>query len=239
MRSRNIFQSVAHAVDGLVHVLHTHKHMRYHFLLGAVVLLISAVLLVSRIELLLLCAAITFVVLAELVNSAIEAAVDLASPERQPLAKVAKDAAGAAVLVAIVGALIIGAGVFLTPGSLQVLQGAGGRPAPHFLHVALVGVVTVLVAVILAKLWGGYGDVTRGGIVSAHSALAFFCFVSVWFLAPHDIIVRGLAFVLAVLVAQSRVEAGIHNLREVLIGVGVALIVGIGLYWALAMRAGA
>jgi len=239
VKSRNLFQSVAHAIDGLVHVLHTHKHMRYHFLLGAVVMLISALLRVSRIELLLLCAAITFVVLAELVNSAIEATVDLASPEHHVLAKVAKDAAGAAVLVAIVGALIIGAGVFLTHDSLRVLQGAGGQTdPPHVLHVALVGVVTVLVAVILAKLWGGHVDVTRGGIVSAHSALAFFCFVSVWFLAPHDIIVRGLAFVLAVLVAQSRVEAGIHNLREVLIGVAVALIVGIGLYWALALRAG-
>jgi diacylglycerol kinase (ATP) len=238
VKSRNIVQSVGHAIDGLVHVLHTHKHMRYHFLIAAVVLLISALLRVSRTDVLLLCAAITLVVLAELVNSALEAVVDLASPEHQPLAKVAKDAAGAAVLVAIIGALIVGAGVFLTPASLEVLQGAGSRPAPHFLHVGLVGLVTVLVAVILAKLWGGRGEVTRGGIVSAHSALAFFCFVSVWFLAPHDVIVRGLAFVLAVLVAQSRVDAGIHNLREVLIGVGVALIVGIGLYWALAMRAG-
>lgn len=238
MKSRSLVQSVAHAVDGLVHVLHTHKHMRYHFVIAAVVLLISALLRVSRIELLLLCAAITLVVLAELVNSAVEATVDLVSPGRQPLAKVAKDAAGAAVLVATAGAALIGAGIFISRESLEALQGVGNRPAPHFLHVALVGVVTVLSAVIVAKLWGGRGTVTRGGVVSAHSALAFFCFVSVWFLAPDDIIIRALAFVLAVLVAQSRVEAGIHSLREVLIGVVVALVVGIGLYGALAMRTG-
>ncbi len=238
VKSRSLVQSVRHAVDGLVHVLHTHKHMRYHFVIAAVVLLVSALLRVSRIELLLLSAAIILVVLAELVNSSVEAVVDLVSPERHPLAKAAKDAAGAAVLVAIGGAIIIGAGVFMKPESLAVLQGVGRRPAPHVLHVASVGAVTVLVAVVLAKLWGGRGTVTKGGAVSAHSALAFFCFVSVWFLAPDDMIVRGMAFVLAVLVAQSRVEAGIHNLREVLIGMVVALVVGIGLYSALAMRAG-
>ncbi|UCC67238.1 MAG: diacylglycerol kinase [Armatimonadota bacterium] len=229
---------MAHAIDGLVHVLHTHKHMRYHFVIAAVVLVISALLRVSRIELLLLCAAITLVVLAELVNSAIETAVDLVSPEHNALAKVAKDVASAAVLVSCVGAILVGAGVFISRESLEALQGAGNRPAPHFLHVALVGVVTVLSAVIVAKLWGGRGTVTRGGVVSAHSALAFFCFVSVWFLAPDDIIIRALAFVLAVLVAQSRVESGIHSLREVLIGVVVALVVGIGLYGAFAMRTG-
>ncbi len=238
MKSRSIPQSVAHAVDGLVHVLQEHKHMRYHFAIGAVVLLVSVLLSVAPVGVLLICVAITLVVLAELVNSAVEAAVDLASPERQPLAKVAKDVASAAVLVSCVGAVLIGAGVFINRDSLEALRGAGTRPAPHFLHVGLVGVVTVLVAVVLAKLWGGRGAVTRGGVVSAHSALAFFCFVSVWFLAPHDIIVRALAFVLAVLVAQSRIDAGIHNLREVLIGVVVALVVGVGLYGALAMRAG-
>ena len=78
---------------------------------------------------------------------------------------------------------------------------------------------------------------TKGGVVSAHSALAFFCFISVWFLSP-DIVVRGLAFVLALLVAQSRVEAGIHTVREVLIGVVVALAIGIGTYGLLSVRLG-
>jgi len=95
----------------------------------------------------------------------------------------------------------------------------------------------VVVAIILGKLWGGHGSLTRGGLVSAHSALAFFCFISVWFLTG-DYIVRGLAFALAILVAQSRVDAGIHTVREVLIGIVVAVVVGSGLYGFLAIRAG-
>jgi len=237
MRSNNLLESVAHATDGMVYVLHHHRHMRYHLLIAAVALLLSAILKVSRVELLLLVTAITLVIMAELANSAVEAVVDLASPELRPLARVAKDVSGGVVLAAVVGALLIGAGVFLKQASLEALQGAGTGRGPHFLHVALVGVVTVILAVILGKLWGRRGTLTKGGVVSAHSALASFCFVSVWFLTP-DIVVRGLAFVLALLVAQSRVEAGIHTVREVLIGVVVALVIGIGMYGLLSVRLG-
>ena len=73
--------------------------------------------------------------------------------------------------------------------------------------------------------------------LSAHSALAFFCLVSVCYLSS-DVLVWALSFVLAMLVAQSRVETGVHTLREVLIGGAVALAVGGGLYGVLAMRGG-
>jgi len=237
MRPRTLIESTRNAVEGLVYVLHRDWHMRFLFLLGSVVILASTIFRVTRMELLLLSVAICLVVLAELLNSAIETVVDLVSPEFHPLAKAAKDIGGAGVLVACIIGVLILVGVFLSAQGIERLQGATIRPAPHPLHVALAGVVTVVVAVILGKLWGRRGTLTKGGVVSAHSALAFFCFVSVWFLTP-DILVRGLAFVMAVLVAQSRVQSGIHTVREVLIGVVVALLVGGGIYSMLAMRAG-
>jgi len=51
---------------------------------------------------------ITLVWAAELTNTAIEAAIDLASPDRHPLAKAGKDAAAGAVLVTAIGAILIG-----------------------------------------------------------------------------------------------------------------------------------
>jgi len=238
MKSRHLLDSARYAIEGLAHVLHRDWHMRLLFLIGAIVLLFSAVVRVTRVELVLLCVAITLVVLAEVLNSAIESVVDLVSPEYHPLAKVAKDLGGAGVLVAIAMGLLITAGVFINADVLDALRGAAQREAPHPLHVLLVGTVTVVVAVILGKVWGQRGTLTRGGAISAHSAVAFFCFVSIWFLTP-DVITRLLGFGLAVLVAQSRVDAGIHTVREVLIGAGVALVVGFALYGALAMRTGA
>jgi len=218
-------------------VLRKDWHVRALFLIGALVLLASTIIRVSRIELLLLCLAVTLVVLAEVLNSAIETVVDLVSPKYHPLAKIAKDVGGAGVMMAILMGVLIVVGVFLNAEALRTLSGWGRRPPPHLLHVLLVGVATVLVAVILGKLWGGRGTLTRGGVVSAHSAIAFFCFVSIWFLTP-DIIARLLALILALLVAQSRVDAGIHTLREVVIGAVVALAAGFALYSALAMRPG-
>jgi len=144
---------------------------------------------------------------------------------------------GAGVLVATIFGTVVALGVFVNADALKALQGLPTRPEPHILHIGLVGIVTVVAAVILGKFWGGHGSLTRGGLVSAHSALAFFAFVSICFLTP-DIIVRALGLVLALLVAQSRVDAGIHTLREVIIGLVVALLVGGGLYGFLAMRAG-
>jgi len=237
MRSRYLLDSARFAAEGLVHVLHKDWHVRVLFLVGALVLLASAVVRVTRVELLLLCLAVTLVVLAEVVNSAIETVVDLVSPEYHPLAKIAKDVGGAGVLVAIVMGSLIVIGVFVNAEALDTLRGASLRQPPHPLHVVLVGLVSVFVAVIIGKLWGGRGSLIRGGAVSAHSALAFFCFVSIWFLTPN-ILERVLAFILAVLVAQSRVDAGIHTVREVLIGAIVALVTGFALYGALVMRAG-
>jgi diacylglycerol kinase (ATP) len=237
VRNRGLIDSSRNAVEGLLHVLQQDWHMRFICLVGAVVMLISALLRVSRIEVLILLVAISMVVLAEVINRAIEVVVDLVSPGYHPLARVAKDVGGAGVLVVSIMGVVIALGVFVNADALAVIQGLSTRPVPHFLHIGLVGVVTVVVAVILGKIWGGHGSLTRGGLVSAHSALAFFCFISIWFLTT-DPITRGLAFVLAVLVAQSRVEAGIHTVREVIIGTLVALVVGVLLYGLLTMRAG-
>jgi diacylglycerol kinase (ATP) len=236
VKPRGLISSSRNAVDGLLHVLRHDWHVRLIALLGAIVLLLSALLRVGRLEVLVLCATICMVVLAEVLNRAIEAVVDLASPEPHPLAKVAKDVGGAGVLVASIFGIVIVLGVFVDAERFAALQGLGAGSAPHFLHVALVGVVTVVVAVILGKLWGGHGTLTRGGLVSAHSALAFFCFISICFLTP-DFVVWALGLALALLVAQSRVDAGIHTVREVVIGVVVALVVGVGLYGLLAMQA--
>lgn len=237
MKSRHLFDSFRYAFEGLVHALHVDWHLRYIALAGAIVLMVSAFAKLTRIEILLLFVAVSLVVVAELFNRAVEAAVDLVSPEISPGARIAKDVAAAAVLVSVVCGLLIVAGVFTQAAILDALRGAGDRPRPHFLHVALAGLVTVTVAVVLAKLWQGHWDLARGGMISAHSALAFFCFVSVCFLTS-DILIWGLAFVMAVLVAQSRVQAGIHSVREVLIGAAVALLAGWLLYGLLPMRGG-
>ena len=97
--SSSFFASLRHAVDGWSLVLASQRNMQIHL---AVALALSALCVPLHLQaletaLLLLCVGLVFA--AELGNSALEACVDLYSPQRHPLAKRAKDAAAAAVLV--------------------------------------------------------------------------------------------------------------------------------------------
>jgi rRNA maturation RNase YbeY len=98
---------------GLLNVWATQPNLRIHLAISAVVLLAGALLGIERWEWAALVLTIALVLVAETLNTAIEAAVDLASPEIHPLAGRAKDAASAAVLLAALLAVAIGAIVFV------------------------------------------------------------------------------------------------------------------------------
>ena len=83
--------------------------MRIHALVAALVVLAGALLRLTPGEWALAALAIALVVAVELLNTALEAVVDLVSPGEHPLAKRAKDVAAAAVLVASFGAAAAGA----------------------------------------------------------------------------------------------------------------------------------
>ena len=80
--------------------------MRIHFALAAVVLILAFAYGVTKLELMALLLAISFVLIAEMVNTAIEATIDLATTSFDPLAKLAKDIAAGAVLIAAVNAVV-------------------------------------------------------------------------------------------------------------------------------------
>lgn len=223
MKSRSVFQSFRFAMEGLVHALQTHAHMRYMLLIAAATLLVGQLLRVDRIGLMALLFCSGLVVIVELLNTALEAAVDLACDSFHPLAKAAKDMAGAAVMVACAVAVFIGSLVMLESPRLTYLFGlkaAQARPAP--LHVALVGAALIAIFVVLGKVWGKKGTLWRGGAISGHAALAGYFLATIAYKAGSPLIF-GLALALAFLVAQARLEAGFHTLREVLIGSAVGL----------------
>ncbi|WP_372662916.1 diacylglycerol kinase family protein [Cohnella sp.] len=108
-RGRSHFiQAFRHAFDGIKGALRRERHMRFHFAAAIVVVILAAWLQVGRMEWLWLLAAITGVWVSELLNTAIERAVDLATTEVHPLAKAAKDTAAGAVLVAAFFAAVVG-----------------------------------------------------------------------------------------------------------------------------------
>ncbi len=109
---RNSFK---YAFSGFFHVLKTQKNAWLHLAATVIVVALSLWVRIGRLEWLAILLVIGLVWMAEFMNTALEVIVDLASPEKHPLAKVAKDVGAASVLIAAILAVIIGISVLWQP----------------------------------------------------------------------------------------------------------------------------
>src|SRR5256884_8736350 len=107
-RAPTILDSFNYAFEGIIHVLRTQRNLRIHFAVAFAVLIAALVINVTKLELIALLISITFVLIAEMLNTAVEAAIDIATTSFDPMAKLAKDIAAGAVLIATINALIVG-----------------------------------------------------------------------------------------------------------------------------------
>ncbi len=105
-------KSFRYAAAGLVFLLKSEPHARIHLLATTLVIIVAIALDISRQDWLWLAVAITLVWAFEAVNTAIEHLCDVVSPEHSQSVKRAKDVAAGAVLIAAIGAAIIGLCVF-------------------------------------------------------------------------------------------------------------------------------
>ncbi len=97
-----------HALRGWQYVLKTQRNAWIHSLTAITVILLSLWLQISALDWAVLILTIAMVFTAEFINTSIEAVVDLASPQKHPLAKVGKDVGAGAVLIASVAGVLIG-----------------------------------------------------------------------------------------------------------------------------------
>ena len=219
-RSPSILQSFNFAFEGIIHVLRTQRNMRIHFALAVGVLIAALAVGVGRLELVALLLAISFVLIAEMLNTALEAGIDVATTSFDPLAKLAKDIAAGAVLIATINAVAVGYLVFverIEDPSSNVLDKLRDAPA----EVTLIAFVVTIFLVIGLKAYTGRGRPLRGGLPSGHAAVAFAGWMAATYIlgdSTHWFLISSLTFIMALLVAQTRVEAGIHSFLEVLSG---------------------
>ena len=93
------------AFEGIIFTLATQRNMRIHYFLAVLAMLACILLGVERVEFALVIFAASFVIAAEMLNTAVEATIDVATTAFNPLAKVAKDVAAGAVLIASFNAI--------------------------------------------------------------------------------------------------------------------------------------
>jgi diacylglycerol kinase (ATP) len=235
-RSQSVFESFNFAAEGVIHALRTQRNLWIHFTVAAAVLVAAVGFGVSKLELMVLLLAITFVLVAELVNTAVEAAVDVASTSFDPMAKIAKDIAAGAVLVATLNAVAVGYLVFsgtVADRSSRFLDRLSDAPA----ELTLVALAVTVIIVIAVKAYTGRGTPLRGGLPSGHAAVAFAGWMAVTLVlddSGHRFLISSVTFIMALLVAQTRVETGVHSASEVASGGLVGALVTLVLFQAFA-----
>lgn len=224
---RSIIDSFNYAVSGIILSIKSEKNMKIHYIIAIAVLGFGLLFDFTRVEFLILLFAITLVITMELINTAIENTVDMITKDYHPNARIAKDISAGAVLVAAVNAVIVGYLLFfdrLSQFSEVVLFKIKKSPI-HLTFIALLLVVLLTIG-IKARYYKGRGTHFQGGIVSGHAAVAFCIATIITFLA-ENILVITLAFGLALLVAESRVEGKIHTFIEVVLGSALGIIIAI------------
>jgi diacylglycerol kinase (ATP) len=226
-----VIESFNFAIEGVIHVLRTQRNMRLHFAAAVAVIVVAVAVGVSKIELSLLLVSIAFVLVSEMINTAVEGAIDAATTSFDPMAKLAKDIAAGAVLIASVNAVAVGYLVFAGKAAdktAEVLDRVRSAPA----QITLVALVLTVIIVIATKAWTGRGTPLRGGLPSGHAAVAFAGWMAATYIVndSHRFVVSALTFIMALLVAQTRVESGVHSALEVAYGGALGALVTLSVF---------
>lgn len=224
MKNKSLISSFNNAINGVVYAIRTQRNLKIHSIAAVLVLVISLFYDLKKAELVGLFITITLVIFAEMLNTAVEVIVDIIVDEYHPKAKIVKDVAAGAVLVTAFNAVLVGYLIFfdrIEPTASNILNKISNTP----MHMVFVGLIVTVITVFMIKAYNRKGTPLQGGMPSGHAAVSFAILTAIWLLAK-DIMVFVLALVLSLLVVQSRVEAKIHNVFEVVVGalIGVLII---------------
>ena len=224
---QSIVKAFNAAIEGIIYTFKKERNMKIHYCVALVILISSLYLGFSKIEMILLLFTISLVVISEMFNTAVEKTVDMITDDYHPLAKIAKDVAAGGVLIASLNAVVVGYILFY-----DILDNIGQSVFYSIrkseLHITVICIVIVLIAVVVVKALTATGTPLRGGMPSGHAALAFALATCVAFMTER-VVAATLAYLMAALVAQSRIEGKIHTFWETvagsLLGILVALLI--------------
>lgn len=216
MKVKKILDSFNYAIEGIIYSIRTQRNMRIHVIVALIVLTLCFFYDLSKVELLITTITTTMVVVAEMVNTAIEAAIDATTNYYHPLAKISKNVAAGAVLITAFNAVLVAYVIFwdrIRPFSMNVLAKIRNCD-PHmiFLMLVIVSILTLIVKAIF-----GEGTPLRGGMPSGHSVISFSIATTITLISNNSLVML-LSYLLALIVAQSRVDAKIHSVLEVVVG---------------------
>lgn len=227
---KKFLDSVNYAISGMVHAFKTQRNMKINFAIALLVIIASILTYVTRFELIAVIISISFVFFAEIMNTAIETVVDMITTKFHPAARIAKNLAAGASLITAINALIVGYLVFYRKlDSLSFVSLNYLIRLPAWITFASLIVVGLVVIMIKARKNKKDENYLQGGMPSGHTALAFSLFTSIAIFAK-DPIATTFSAILALIVAESRLETRVHTFLEVIMGGLLGILLTVVIY---------
>ena len=215
-KNRSLIDAFNNAIEGILYTLKNERNMQIHYICAVAVLFLSLFFDLDKIEMIILIFLIGSVIICEMFNTAIEKAIDGVTKEFHPLFKVAKDVSAGAVLissmVAVIGGYLLFYDKIANIGNI-VMDSIRNNTT----HITVICIILVLIGVVVLKSLTPKGTPLKGGMPSGHSALSF-AIATIIALSTEGALITALGYVMALLVAQSRIEGKIHSFTEVLAG---------------------
>jgi diacylglycerol kinase (ATP) len=241
VRLRRYAASFHHAFEGVMDAYRSQRHMRVHFAFIVLNGVLAMVYKLNAIEVSLVTICVALVVFAEMINTVIEAVLNIVCETYHPITRFAKDVAAGAVLIAALNAVVVATCIYGQPeriGRLRQVWIVGQyQDQSAMLRALAITVVLLGVAITAAKVGKPQGSVLEGGPISGHVAFAFCLATSVFFLirdTTYAVIATALAGVVALLVAQLRLHDRAHRVRTVVYGAALGILIPLVVFGLLA-----
>ena len=235
MKNDNFFEAWGNATNGIIYSATTQRNIRIQLVLAVIVMVLSLFYGLNTAEFLCLLFAVFLVIFAELINTAIETVVDLFVDVYHPKAKISKDVAAGAVVLAACNALVVGYFIFFKEENLKAISDSiFNNMVKSPMHLAFVAIMLVVIAVISMKAGCSKkterGELVKEGFVpSGQSAIAFAALTAIW-LNSKDIVTFTLALILSILVVENRVGSNARTKAEVVFGACMGVLIVLLIY---------
>ena len=235
LKNDNFIEACNNAVNGIIYAATTQRNIRIQLVLAVIIMMLSLFYGLNTTEFLCLVFAVFMVIFAEMINTAIETVVDLFVDVYHPKAKIAKDVAAGAVVLAACNALVVGFFIFFNKENIKAISDSiFNNMVKSPTHLAFVAILLVIIAVIAVKAscsrMKQRGELIKEGFVpSGQTAIAFAALTAIW-INSRDIITFSLALVLSILIAGNRLYNNARTKAEVAFGACMGILIVILVY---------
>ena len=219
LKNDSFIEAWENAFNGIIYAVTTQGNIKKQLVIAIAVMIISLFFNLTRAEFLCLMFTVILIIVAEMINTAIETVVDLYTYLYHPKAKIAKDVGAGAVVIAAINALIVGYFLFfdkIADIGLNFVKNIAESPT----HLAFVGIfITIILVVALkaASTTNKHKLIKNNFMPSGATAIAFAANTIIW-ISTDNIVVLTLSLVMAILIGESRVETKKRTLKEVIVG---------------------